>query len=220
MLTGAADSKINPLSLVRQNLFAPLSHRNDAPAEACRPFDRDRDGWVVAEGAGMFVVEELEHARRRGARIEAEVIGFGSAFDRGRTGAGIARAVRAALDQAGIDSRQLDHINAHGMSTVDGDAWEARGLREALGDDAGVTTFAPKSYFGSMSAAGSAVELIASVLALRNGILPGTLNYATADPACQVTVCRDARPVAQPYALKIALTERGQAAAIVIRRWE
>jgi 3-oxoacyl-[acyl-carrier-protein] synthase II len=220
MLTGAADSKINPLSLVRQNLFAPLSRRNDAPAEACRPFDRDRDGWVVAEGAGMIVVEELEHARRRGARIEAEVIGFGSAFDRGRTGAGIARAVRAALDQAGIESRQLDHINAHGMSTVDGDAWEARGLREALGDNSGVTTFAPKSFFGSMSAAGSAVELIASVLALRNGTLPGTLNYATADPACPVTVCREPRPVAQPYALKIALTERGQAAAVVIRRWE
>ena len=80
------------------------------------------------------------------------MVGFGSAFDSGRTGAGIARAIRAAFDQAGIDSRQLDHINAHGMSTIDGDAWE-RGLREALGDNSAVTTFAPKSYFGSMSAA-------------------------------------------------------------------
>jgi 3-oxoacyl-[acyl-carrier-protein] synthase II len=220
MLTGAADSKINPLSLVRQNLFAPLSRRNDAPEQACRPFDRDRDGWVVSEGGGMMVVEELDHARKRGAQIAAEIVGFGSAFDRGRTGAGIARAIRFALEQARLEPRDIDHVNAHGMSTIDGDAWEARGLCEVFGEHSAVTTFAPKSYFGSMSAAASSVELIASVLALRHGTLPATLNYSTADPACAVSVAREARGIARPHALKLSLTERGQVAAAVIRRWD
>jgi 3-oxoacyl-[acyl-carrier-protein] synthase II len=220
MLTGASDSKINPLSLVRQNLFAPLSRRNGAPAKACRPFDRDRDGWVIAEGAGMIAVEELEHARRRGARINAEIVGFGAAFDRGRTGAGLARAIRAALDRAGIEPSEVDHVNAHGLSTPAGDAWEARGLHEVFGEDADVSVFAPKSYFGCLSAASSSVELIASVLALKHGVLPGTLNYETADPECPVRVAATSRPIARPYAVKVALTECGQAAAAVLRRWE
>jgi 3-oxoacyl-[acyl-carrier-protein] synthase II len=220
MLTGAADSKINPLSLVRQNLFAPLSRRNDSPAAASRPFDRDRDGWVLGEGAGMIAIEELEHARHRGARIVAEIVGFGSAFDRGRTGAGLARAVRAALAQAGIEPSEVDHVNAHGLSTPQGDAWEARGLREIFESVPSVTVFAPKSYFGCLSAASSTTELIASILALRHGTLPGTLNYANRDSACPVSVTPTPRPVARPYAVKVSLTECGQAAASVIRRWE
>ena len=142
MLTGAADSKINPLSLVRQNLFAQLSHRNEAPAEACRPFDRTRDGWVIGEGAGMLALEDLDHARRRNAPILAEIVGFGCAFDRDRSGDGIARAIRAAL--GGVAPADIDHVNAHGLSTTDSDAWEARGIRAALDD---VPVFAPKSYF-------------------------------------------------------------------------
>src|SRR5436190_865127 len=152
-LVGAGDSKINGLSLVRQCLFAPLSRRNDAPGEASRPFDKNRDGWVIGEGAGVLAVEDLEHARRRGATIYAEVAGFGSAFDRGRTGAGVARAIRAALQQAGVGPEVIDHVNAHGQGTPQGDAWEARGLAEVFG---GLNTpvFAAKSYFGSLSAAG------------------------------------------------------------------
>jgi 3-oxoacyl-[acyl-carrier-protein] synthase II len=220
MLTGAADSKINPLSLVRQNLFAPLSRRNDSPAEASRPFDSDRDGWVLGEGAGMMAIEELEHARRRGARIVAEIVGFGSAFDRGRTGSGVARAVRAALAQAGIEPSDVDHVNAHGLSTPQGDAWEARGLHETFANDASVTVFAPKSYFGCLSAASSTTELIASVLALKHGTLPGTLNFANPDPACPVSVCATPRPIGRQYAVKVSMTECGQVAAGVIRRWE
>src|SRR5437660_1902725 len=183
-LVGASDSKVTPLSLVRQCTFAALSRRNDAPERACRPFARDRDGWVIGEGAGMMAVEELGHARRRGARIYAEVVGFGAAFDRRRDGAGLARAVRAALKQAGIGPEAVDHVNAHGLGTPETDAWEARGLNAVFGT--AVPVFAPKSYFGNLSAAAGPVELAASLLALRHGTVPRTLNCDDPDPACPV----------------------------------
>lgn len=116
-LVGGAESKINPLSLVRQCLYEPLSHRNDAPEKACRPFERRRDGLVVGEGAGVFVLEELEHAKQRGARIYAEVVGFGAAFSPDLKGDGLARAVRAALNEAGVGPEEVDHVNAHGLSS-------------------------------------------------------------------------------------------------------
>src|SRR5436305_2475854 len=112
-LVGGGESKLNPLSLVRQCLFQPLSRRNDAPEKASRPFDRGRDGMVLGEGAGVLVVEELEHARRRGAEIYAELVGFGAAFDRKLNGEGLARAIRAALADAGIGPEDVDHVNAH-----------------------------------------------------------------------------------------------------------
>lgn len=217
MLCGAADSKINPLSLIRQNLFATLSKRNDSPAEACRPFDRDRDGWVIGEGAGMIAVEELEHARRRHAQILAEVVGFGSSYDRGRTGGGIARAIQTGLQRAGATPADVDHVNAHGLGTVDVDAWEARGISQALGN---VPVFAPKSYIGALSAAGGPTELIATLLAFQHGTLPKTLNYQNEDPRCPVVVTRDSQPVTRPLAIKLSLTDAGQVAAAVLRRWE
>jgi 3-oxoacyl-[acyl-carrier-protein] synthase II len=217
-LVGAADSKINPLSLVRQVLFAALSRRNDAPERACRPFDKGRDGWVIAEGAGALAVEDLEHAERRGARIYAELAGFGSGYDRGRTGAGLARTIRTALAQAGVGPEAIDHVNAHGLSTPASDAWEARALAEVFGQ--GTPVFAPKSYFGSLSSAGSLVELTASLLALRHGTLPATLNYEEPDPDCPVAVAREPRPVQKPYVLKVSLTEYGQCAAAVLKKWE
>src|SRR5205807_10663077 len=112
-LVGGAESKISPLSLVRQCLYEPLSRRNDAPEKACRPFDRGRDGLVVGEGACVFALEELEHAKKRGASIYAEVVGFGASFDRQQTGAGLARAMRGALAEAGIGPEEVDHVNAH-----------------------------------------------------------------------------------------------------------
>lgn len=218
-LAGAADSKLTPLSLVRHCLFTPLSRRNDDAAAACRPFDRGRDGAVIGEGSGVLVVEDLEHARRRGARIYAELAGFGCTFDRGLTGSGIARAIREALNQAGIGPGEIDHVNAHGVATVPGDAWEAQGIRAAFGDRP-VPVFAAKSYIGNLSSAGSTVELIASLLALRHGTLPGTLNYTDPDPACPIAVSTEPRPVSKPYALKLAMTDAGQCAALVVRRWE
>jgi 3-oxoacyl-[acyl-carrier-protein] synthase II len=221
-LTGGADSKLNPLSMVRHTLFLPLSKRNDAPEKACRPFDLHRDGVVPGEGGGVLLLEEREHALRRGARIYAEVVGFGAAFDRDRSGAGLARAMRAALTEAGIGPQDLDHVNAQGFSSVEGDAWEARGIQEVIGScSPAVPVFAPKSYIGNLGAGSSSTELAASVLALAHGLLPATLNYESPDPRCPITVAAGSvRPVTKPYALKLAFTEMGQCAAVVIRRGE
>jgi 3-oxoacyl-[acyl-carrier-protein] synthase II len=221
-LVGGAESKINPLSMVRQCLFERLSHRNEAPERACRPFDRARDGLVLGEGSGVFVLEELEHARRRGARIYAEVVGFGAAFDRDLTGDGLARAVRAALAEAGVGPENIDHVNAHGLSTRESDAWEARGLQEVLGAcPTPVPVFAPKSYIGNLGAGGSTTELAASVLALTRGRVPPTLNYEEPDSECPVAVLAGApRAVTRPYVLKVSFTQMGQCAAMVLRHWK
>jgi 3-oxoacyl-[acyl-carrier-protein] synthase II len=222
MLTGGGDSRINPLSLTRFSLFLPLSRRNDEPTRASRPFDRRRDGLVPGEGAGILVLEELEHARKRGARIYGEVVGFGSAFDLHRNGDGLARAVGAALRQAGIGPERVDHINAQGFSTPREDAWEARGLHKVFGHvKPEVPVFAAKSYFGSLGAAGGAVELAASLLALQHGLVPPTLNYEEPDPACPVSVLTgQPRPVTRDHFLKVSFTELGQCAALVVRRWQ
>jgi 3-oxoacyl-[acyl-carrier-protein] synthase II len=221
-LVGGAESKINPLSMVRQCLFEPLSRRNDAPDKACRPFDRRRDGLVIGEGAAVLVLEELEHARRRGAHIYAEVVGFGAAFDRLKTGAGLARAVRAALADAGLGPEDIDHINAHGLSSVEGDAWEARGLQEVFGGlREPVPVFAAKSYLGSLGAGSGTTELAASVVAMQHGAVPATLNYEEPDPACPVFVTAGGpRPMKRGHVLKVNFTPMGQCAAVVVRKWE
>ncbi len=218
-LVGGGDTRINPISYVRQSLFAPLSRRNAEPERACRPFDRQRDGLVLGEGGGALVLEELEHARRRQAPIYAEVIGFGSAFDRGGSGKGLARAIEVALTDAGVSPETLDHVNADGASTPNGDAREAHGLRLALGD-AGATLpiFAAKSYFGHLGPGSGTVELAASLLALRHGTLPATLNYEEPDPVCPVAVTRRTRAVERSCFLKVGMTEVGQCAAVVCRR--
>jgi 3-oxoacyl-[acyl-carrier-protein] synthase II len=222
MLTGSADSKINPLSLSRMSLFASLTRRNEAPEKASRPFDRRRDGFVPGEGAGVLVLETLEHARKRGARIYAEMVGFGSAFDARRDGAGLARAIHAALRQAGIGPERIDHINAQGFSTRRDDAWEARGLQQVFGAcQPPVPVLAAKSYFGSLGAGSGSVEMAASLLALAHGVLPPTLNYEEPDPECPVHVqAGTARAVQRDHALKISFTEMGQCAALVIRKWD
>ena len=220
-LVGGADSKINPLSMVKQCLFGPLSRNNAVPEKACRPFERRRDGSVLGEGAGVLVVEELEHARRRGARIYAELAGFGAAFDRDRNGQGLARAMRAALADAGIGPQQVDHVNAFGLGTRQADISEARALAEVFQDaDSQVPVFAPKSYFGNLGAGCGTSELAASLLALHHGILPATLNYEEPDPDCPVNVTRSPQPTRHPYVLKTVFTDMGQCAAVVLRKWE
>lgn len=241
-LVGSADTTLNFLNVVRQCLFAPLSRANDAPERACRPFDRGRDGIVLGEGGGVLIMEDLEHARRRGAMIYAEIVGFSSTLDRsaerlvakggvprdrnrpypprgGRNG--LIRAVRQALAQAGIAADELDHVNAHGYSTVADDAWEAQSLQQVFeGASRAVPVFAPKSYFGSLGAGGGAVELIAGLLAMQHGALPPNLNYTDPDPACPINVNTAWRPIERPHFLKIGFSELGQVAAVVFRKWQ
>src|SRR5262249_4558395 len=137
--------------------------------------------------------------------------------DRGRDGAGLARAVRAALAEAGIGPDDLDHVNADGSSTTAGDVCEARGLAEALGGRP-VPVFAPRSYFGNLGAGSGTAELAASLLALDDGTVPATLNHDEPDPACPVAVVRAPRPVTRPFVLKVSLTDQGQCAAAVLRK--
>ena len=220
-ITGGADGKVGPLTLARHCLFGALSRRNDAPERASRPFDLHRDGVVVSEGAGVLILEDLAHAQRRGARIYAEVAGFGAAFDRGQTGKGLAQAMRAALREARITPEDVDHVNAHAASSVANDPWEARAIQEVFaGCKRAVPVFAPKSYFGNLSAGSDLSELAISVLALTRGQLPRTLNYEMPDPACPVRVNREPIPVSKPYVLKLGQAELGQCAAVVCRKWD
>jgi 3-oxoacyl-[acyl-carrier-protein] synthase II len=219
-LVGGADSKLNPLSMVRHSLFMPLTRRNEDPERACRPFDRSRDGMILGEGAGVLAVEELEHAKKRGAHIYAEIVGFGAAFDRGCKGPGLARAVRAALGDAGIAPDDVDHINAQGTSAVEADIWEARGLHEVFGAcKRPVPVLAVKSYLGSLIAGSSTTELTVSLLALEHGKVPATLNYEEPDARCPVPVIKESQPVTKPYVVKVSFTELGQCAATVLRKW-
>lgn len=222
-LVGGAESKINPLSLVRQCLFEPISQSHENPETVCRPFDLKRDGLVLGEGGAVLVVEDLEHAKKRGAKeIYAEIVGFGASFDREKDGTGIARAIRAALADAGITAGDVDHVNAHGLSTSTSDVWEAKGIAEVFGSlDRMVPVFAPKSYFGNLGAGGGIMELSASILALHKGVVPCTLNYEHPDPDCPINVlAREPRSVNKPNVVKIGFTQMGQCAAVVIRRFE
>jgi 3-oxoacyl-[acyl-carrier-protein] synthase II len=219
VLTGGSESKLSPLNFVRQSLFQPLTKRNDTPAQALRPFDRDRDGTVLGEGSAVFGLEELGHARKRQAKIYAELVGFASGFDRARDGAVMAKVIRKALAEAGIRPDQVDHVNAHGLGTVESDAWEAVAIRAVFGSSTPV--WGLKGYLGAGGPAGSALELIGSILALRRGQLPPTLNCDNPDPACALAVHTSGlRDVTKPYALKLSFTDLGQVAAAIIKKWE
>jgi 3-oxoacyl-[acyl-carrier-protein] synthase II len=220
MLAGGAATHTDPLTLARFALFSQLSRRNDAPEAASRPFDIDRDGQVLGEGGGVLLLETLEHAQRRQARIDAELVGYAAGFDGGRSGRGLARVLCAALKSAGITPDEIDHMNAHAPATRDDDPWEARAVQQAFTPGRTVPVVALKSYFGNLGPAAAVTELAASLLALSNGTVPATLNHGTTDPACPVEVIRTPRPLERPYFLKVSCTECGQCAAAVFRRWE
>jgi 3-oxoacyl-[acyl-carrier-protein] synthase II len=177
---------------------------------------------VAGEGAGMVVLEELSAANARGATIYAEVIGLGSsnvadAKLHGKCDVALANAMRAALRDAGRSPTDVGHVNAHGLSTIKRDADEASAIREVFGAAADrVPVTAPKSYFGNLGAGSGAVELIASVLALREGRLPRVLNFATPDPACQLAVVRDDKTPAGRSFLNLSVTPQGQAAVLLV----
>lgn len=218
-LVGGCESKLNPLSMVRQCLHEDLSRRNDEPEKACRPFDASRDGLVLGEGAAVFVVEGLDHAQKRGGRILAEVVGFGAAFEHKFDGDGLARACAAALRQAGITADELDHVNAHGLGTRKEDVWEARGLGRIVGTRVPVHAF--KGAIGNLGAASGTAELALSIQGLANGVMPGTVNHEKTDPNCPIAVHTGSpRAGRTPYALKVGFTLMGQCAAVIVKKWE
>jgi 3-oxoacyl-[acyl-carrier-protein] synthase II len=219
MLVGGSEAKVNPVSQSRFNSFAPLTRNNANPTTAVRPFDRDATGTCLGEGAGAFGLEELEHARKRGARIIGEVVGCASGMDRGHRGPGLSRVIRNALTDAEIIPAEIDHVNAHGLGVKEFDAFEARGIAGVFGRETPV--FAPLSRFGNMGGAAGVVEMLCSVLALQHGELPGTLNCEHPSPDCPIAVHTGSpRKMTKPYALKVTYTDLGQCAAAVVRKWE
>lgn len=224
MIVGACGSSIHPLDIAKFSLFEGLSRRSDDPEHACRPFDFDRDGTIVGEGAATFIVEDYERAKARGADIYCEILGTGAGcdgagFSNRASGTGIVRAVNQAMTRAGISVRDLGHINAHGKSTQSDDLVESRAYHRLFGDEAeAIPVTALKSYFGHCDAGSGAVELAGSVMALRTGELPMTLNYEIPDPRCRINVVHD-----EPFrlrtrsALSVNRTNVGQSAAVVIR---
>lgn len=219
MVVGGTESKMNPLSQTRHALFQQLSKRTDDPTRAHRPFDRDRDGSVLGEAAGAVILEDLDHATKRGARVYAELLTVGSGFDRPRNGAVMTRVIRAALERSGVKPEDVDHVNAQGLATERSDRWEARAIHDVFGPNTPV--WAMKGNMGSSGAAAGAIELIGSVLALHRGELPPTLNCENPDGECPIHVHADGvRPVAKPVAVSLNFTDKGQIGLAVLRRWE
>jgi len=191
MISGGCHSMIHPLGVTGFNRLTALSNRNDDIQGASRPFDRTRDGFVLGEGSGIVILEELEHARRRGAPILAEVVGYGSTADAFRVtdiheeGRGPIAAMRAALKNAGMTPDQIDYVSAHGTGTEENDKIESLALRAVFGDGAkNVAISSVKSMIGHLIAAAGAVELITCLLAMRDGVVPPTINYEHPDPEC------------------------------------
>ncbi|HEY1067028.1 MAG TPA: beta-ketoacyl-ACP synthase II [Pirellulales bacterium] len=204
MLSGGTHSMIHPFGVTGFNLLTALSTHNDAPHKASRPFDRHRDGFILGEGAGMLILEELEHAKKRGARIYGEVLGYGSTADAYRItdthpeGRGAAACLRLALADAELNVNDINYINAHGTSTKVNDQVETLAIKKVFGDHAyKVPVSSTKSMMGHLIAAAGATELIVCLLAIRDKVLPPTINYETPDPDCDLdyvpNVARDAK---------------------------
>jgi len=193
MITGGTEAAITPMSIAGFQNMRALSERNDAPEKASRPFDKDRDGFVLSEGAGILIFEEVEHARRRGAKILAEVLGYGASADGGHItqpdeqGTGAAKAMERALTDAHLNPADIGYINAHGTSTSLGDLAETRAIKHIFGEQAKKTSISStKSQIGHLLGASGGVELIFSILALRDSMIPPTINLDTPDPECDL----------------------------------
>ncbi|MEJ2356672.1 MAG: beta-ketoacyl-ACP synthase II [Deinococcales bacterium] len=226
MLAGGAEAPLTPLLLGALSAMGALSHRNDEPACASRPFDRERDGFVLGEGAAVLVLESLAHAERRGARIHAELLGYGRSADAYHVtqpdprGGGAALAMRRALDEARLDPGDVDHVNAHATSTPLGDAAEATAIGLVFGDHAlDLLVSATKSMTGHLIAASGAAEAIAAVQALVSGVAPPTINHACPDEGFHLDVVANApRQAPLRRALSNSFGFGGNNAAVVFAR--
>lgn len=228
MLAGGAHSTIHPFGLTGFHRLSALSTHNDDPEKACRPFDRDRDGFVVGEGAAVFVLEELQHALSRNADIWGEVTGYGSAQDAYRitdthpAGRGTTAAMRRALKDAQIDPDGIDYINAHGTGTVLNDKIETLAIKDVFGVGAyKVPISSSKSMLGHATTASAAIEMAVCLMAIRFGAVPPTINYETPDPECDLDyVPNVARERFCTHVLSNSIGFGGQNAALIISRYD
>lgn len=226
MLAGGAEKASCVLGLAGFGAARALSTRNDDPAAASRPFDRDRDGFVMGDGAGVVMLESLEHAQARGARIYAELVGFGMSEDAFHmtspveNGAGAAAAMRNALHDAALNPEQVDYINAHGTSTSAGDVAESLAIEQVFADHASrVAVSSTKSMIGHLLGAAGGVEAIFSILALRDQVLPPTINLDNHDPQCRLDyVPHTARDARVDVAVSNSFGFGGTNASLVFRR--
>lgn len=221
MVTGATGSRVHPIKTVHVALQEELALDNSQPDKVSRPFDANRTGMVIGEGAASLILEELSSAEKRGATPLAEVVGFGSSavIDRqsvAHRDVAVENAIRQALRSAKMNASEIGHVNAHGLSSVKGDREEATAIANVFGAN-GVPVVAPKSFMGNIGAGGGAVELIASVMALKAGSLFPTLNFDTPDPECPVAVTRSNETPAGNSVMNVNVTPQGQAAAVIVR---
>ena len=227
MFAGGSEAAVTPMAIGGFANMGALSTRNESPATASRPFDKDRDGFVMGEGAGVVVLEELEHARRRGARIYGEIVGYRATGDAyhltGQPEAheGLQRAMRGALNDAGLAPADVDYINAHGTSTPLNDPNESKGIQAVFGDHAHVLSISStKSATGHMLGAAGSVEFIACALAMRDNMVPPTINYSTSDPECVLDYTPNApRARAVNVAISNSSGFGGHNVSIALRRW-
>jgi 3-oxoacyl-[acyl-carrier-protein] synthase II len=227
MIAGGTEATLTPLGLAGFCAARAMSERNDAPERASRPFDKGRDGFVAAEGSGILVLEEYEHARRRGARIYAELCGYGASCDANHVtspapeGEGGQRAMRMALSDAGLRPEQVGYVNTHGTSTPQGDIAECQAIRKVFGDwaDRGLVVSSTKSMTGHMLGAAGGAEAVFSVLALHRGVVPPTMNVDEQDPECRLDVVPNrAREVRTEAVLSNSFGFGGTNAVIAFRK--
>jgi 3-oxoacyl-[acyl-carrier-protein] synthase II len=227
MLSGGTHSMIHPFGVTGFNLLTALSTNNEHPTEASRPFDRDRDGFVLGEGAAMVILEELEHAQKRGAQIYGEVTGYGSTADAYRItdthpeGRGATRCIKLALEDAQLTPEDIHYINAHGTSTSVNDKVESLAIKNALGSHAyQVPVSSTKSMMGHLIAAAGATELIVCLMAIRDNVLPPTINYHTPDPECDLDyIPNQARQAKCHHALSNSFGFGGQNITLIVSRY-
>ena len=228
-IAGGSEAAISPLGIGGFAAMRALSTRNDEPTRASRPFDVGRDGFVMSEGAGIVIVEELEHARKRGAQIYGEIVGYGLSSDAYHMsspqpeGKGAARCMAMALRKAGLNPTDVDYINAHGTSTSVGDVCETKAIKLVFGDHAknGLIVSSTKSMTGHLLGAAGAVETIACALAIQNGVIPPTINLDQPDPQCDLDyVPHTAREKKIKVALNNSFGFGGHNATLVVRAFE
>ncbi|MGD9648019.1 MAG: beta-ketoacyl synthase [Pirellulales bacterium] len=227
MLSGGCHSMIHPFGVTGFNLLGALSTSNDEPTKASRPFDRCRDGFVLGEGAGMVILEELEHAKKRGARIYGELAGYGSTADAYRItdthpeGRGAAKCLELCLAEAGLNADDVHYINAHGTSTAVNDKVETVAIKRVLGEQAyQAPVSSTKSMMGHLIAAAGATELILCLLAIRDNVLPPTINYENPDPECDLDyIANEARPARCDHALSNSFGFGGQNVTLAVSRF-